>query len=60
MMLKPPKPERKWQDRSVRRAENRRCCAGVMLVGGLIRPHSGVLALSSAAQGPKRLISKRI
>ena len=49
-------PERKWQDRSVRRAEKRRHCAGVMRVGGPIRPHPGVLAHSSAAQGAKHLI----
>ena len=47
--------ERTRLERSVWRAEKRHRCAGVIWVGGPIRPHSGVLAHSSAAQGTKRL-----
>jgi len=54
--LKLRKTERKRRDRSVRRAEKRHHCAGVMRVGGPIRPHLGVLAHSSDAQGTKNLI----
>jgi hypothetical protein len=51
--------ERKRQDRSVQRAEERRCRARMMRVCSPTCPHSNVLAHANAAQGPKRLISKR-
>jgi hypothetical protein len=54
--LKLPASERTRLGRSVWRAEKRDRCAGVMRVGGTIRPHSGVLAHSSAALGTKHLI----
>jgi len=52
--------ERKRQDSSVHRAEERRCWARMMRVCGPTCPHSNVLAHANAAQGPKRLIGKRI
>ena len=53
-------PERKRQDRSVYRAEERRHRARMMRVFGPICPHSSVLTHANAAQGQKRLISQRI
>ena len=51
--------ERKRQDGSVHRTEERRRRAGMMRVCGPTCPHSSVLAHARTAQGPKRLISKR-
>jgi hypothetical protein len=51
--------ERKRQDRSIHRAEERRRRARMMRFRGPPCPHSSVLTHASAAQGPKRLISKR-
>ena len=50
---------RKRQDRSVHRAEERLPRARMMRFCGSPCPHSNVLTHASAAQGPKRLISKR-
>lgn len=50
----------KRQDRSVHFAKERRCWAGMMRCCDPICPHSSVLSHASAAQGPKRLISRRI
>ena len=51
--------ERKRQDRSVHRAEERRRRAKMMRVCGPTCPHSSVWAHASAVQAPKRLINKR-
>jgi len=51
--------ERKRQDKSVQRAEERRCRAKMMRVCGPTCPHSSFLTHASAAQGAKRLISRR-
>ena len=51
--------ERKRQDRSVHRAEERRRRAKMMRVCGPTCPHSSVWTHASAVQAPKRLINKR-
>jgi hypothetical protein len=51
--------ERKRPDGYVHRAEKRRCRAKMMRVCGPTCPHSSVLTHASAAQGAKRLISRR-
>jgi len=50
---------RKRQERSVHRAEERRRWTGMVRVCGPTCPHSSVLTYASAAQGAKRLISRR-
>jgi hypothetical protein len=49
--------ERKQQDRSVRRAEERLGRARILRVHGPKRPTSGVCATTDAAQGEKRLFN---
>jgi cobalamin biosynthesis protein CobD/CbiB len=51
--------ERKRQDSSVHRAEERRCKARMMRVCGPTCTQSSVLTHASAAQGAKRWISRR-
>jgi hypothetical protein len=52
-----PQNERKQQDMSVRRAEERRGRARILRVHGPICPTSGVWATTDAAQGEKRLFN---